>query len=279
MQIEDIQRHTDQTDAFTRIIAAIIVPILWLAFVILTFVPDQSGQRFAWSIAPHMTAAFMGAGYLGGSYVFFRMALGAPWHCVTRSFAPITAFTIAMLVVTVLHWERFDLSHFPFQLWLILYIVTPVLIPYLWLRNRHADPGTLAESDVAVPLAARWAMTLAGIAIGLFALLGFVAPTVLVDLWIWPLTPLTARIMAGWFTLLAVGGLSIGREVRWSAWRIGLVSIAVWHVLVLLAAGINSAEFPNGFINWYTGLVFLSVLGMVGLFVMMERARRTRLVV
>jgi hypothetical protein len=178
----NIKTPTDKTDAFARIVAAIIVPILLLAFVILYFVTDQSGQRFAWSIAPHMTAAFMGAGYLGGSYVFLRMALGAPWHSVTRSCAPITAFTIAMLVVTVLHWERFDLGHFPFQLWLILYVVTPILIPYLWLRNRHADPGTLAKDDVAVPLAARWAMALTGTAIGLFALLGFVAPTVLVDL-------------------------------------------------------------------------------------------------
>lgn len=264
-------RMPDRADNMTRIVAAAIVPILLLAFVILFFTPDQTERRFAWAIAPNMTAAFMGAGYLGGAYLFLRVALGDPWRCVKHGFPPVTAFTIMMLIVTVLHWERFELSHFPFQLWLILYIVTPVLIPYLWWRNRREDPDGLAVGDVVVPPLARWAMLLAGIGFALFTLIGLFAPAVLIDLWVWQLTPLTARIMAGWFALLAVGGLTIGRELRWSAWRVGLTSIALWHVLVLVAAVINSAEFPAGLINWYTVLVFLSVIGMAGLYVAMTR--------
>jgi hypothetical protein len=268
---------TDRTDTASRIVAAIVVPILVLAFIILFFLPDQSGQRFAWAIAPHMTAAFMAAGYLGGAYVFVRVAMGDPWHHVKHGFPPVTAFTTMMLIVTVLHWERFELSHFPFQLWLLLYVVTPFLIPYLWWRNRHQDPGSLAEGDVTVPVLARWAMLLAGAGFALFSLIGLFAPTLLIEWWVWPLSALTARIMAGWFALLAVGGLTIGRETRWSGWRVGLISIGLWHALILVAAGINSADFLRGPINWYTILVFLSVVGMVGLFVAMERKRSQRL--
>lgn len=267
-------KPTDRADNITRTVAAAIVPILLLAFVILFFTPDQTERRFAWAIAPNMTAAFMGAGYLGGAFLFLRVALGDPWRCVKHGFPPVTAFTVMMLIATVLHWERFDLHHFPFQLWLFLYVVTPILIPILWLRNRYKDDGSMVAGDVAVPAAAGWALFVAGIGFTVFASIGLFAPTVLIELWVWQLTPLTARIMAGWFALLAVGGLTIGRERRWSAWRVGLTSIALWHMLVLIAAVINSADFPAGVINWYTVLVLLSVIGMGVLYATMERKRR-----
>jgi hypothetical protein len=262
---------TDRIYPLTRIVAAIVVPILVFAFVILYLYPDQSGERFAWAINPPMMAMFIGAGYLGGAYLFLRVALGAPWHRVAPGFLPVTAFTASMLLATVLHWDRFDLNHFPFQLWLILYVVTPLLVPALWLWNRGQADGLPVENDPAVPAVARGAMALSGAGFALFALIGMVSPSALIRLWVWPLTPLTARILSGWFALLAVGGLTIGRQDRWSAWRIGMVSIGSWHTLVLLAAILRPADFPGGPLNWYTILVTLALVGMVGLALYVQR--------
>lgn len=270
---------SDRTHALTRIVAAIVVPFLVLAFAILYLFPDQSGERFAWAIRPRVMAMFVGAGYIGGAYLFVRTALGAPWHRVAPGFLPVTAFTLSMLVATVLHWARFDIRHFPFQLWLILYVVTPFLVPYLWVRNRGEDTGAPEQGNALVPALARWVMTLVGAVIGVFALIGFISPPTLLGLWVWTLTPLTSRILSGWFFLLAVGGLAIGRETRWSAWRIGLVSIGLWHALVLLAAVLNPADFAGGVVNWYTVLVALGLVGMVGLVLYMRgpRALRSRI--
>jgi hypothetical protein len=245
---------------------------LLLAFLILYFYPDESGIRFAWQIKPHMTALFMGAGYLGGAYLFSQVILGRPWHRVAPGFPPVTAFTFSMLVATILHWDGFDPGHFPFQLWLILYVVTPFLVPALWLYNRHQDTRQPETDDVEVPWAARLALGLAGTAFLLFSLIGFLAPGFLIELWPWTLSPLTARILGGWFALLAVGGLSIARDTRWSAWKIGLQSIGLWHILILIGAAANLQDFPesNPF-NWYLILVFLGMAGMAGLYVMMER--------
>lgn len=264
----------ERSDLPTRLVAALIVPILLLAFVILFFLPGQTGQRFAWSIAPRLTAAFMGAGYLGGGYLFLRVALGAPWRAVKHGFAPVTAFTTMMLIATLLHWERFDLRHFPFQLWLLLYVLTPVLIPVLWQRNRHRDTGAAAPGDVTVPLVARLALQAAGVSFALFAVIGLVAPERLMALWVWQLSPLTARVLAGWFALLAVGGLTIGRERRWSAWRVGLLSIGIWHGLMLVGTVVYSADFTTGWANWYTALLAVAVAGMVALFIVMEQRAR-----
>lgn len=267
------QAHpADRTFPITRVVAAVIVPFLLLAFLILYFYPDESGARFAWQINPHMTALFMGAGYLGGAYLFSQVILGRPWHRVAPGFPPVTAFTISMLAATILHWDRFDLGHFPFQLWLILYVVTPFLVPALWFYNRHQDTGEPEAGDLVVPSVARLGLGGAGIAFLLFSLTGFLAPDLLIRLWPWTLSPLTARILGGWFALLAVGGITIARDSRWSAWKIGLQSIGLWHILILVGAMANLGDFPeNHPFNWYLILVFLGVAGMVGLYVMMER--------
>ncbi|MEJ2753462.1 MAG: hypothetical protein P8169_12430, partial [Chloroflexota bacterium] len=66
----------------------------------------------------------------------------------------------------------------------------------------------------------------------------------------------------------------IARDTRWSARRVGLESICILHVLVLLAALLNPADFPGGLFNWYLIAVTAVVAGMVILYVMMESRRR-----
>ncbi len=265
----------DRVLPITRLVSAIVVPILVLAFLILYLYPDESAQRFAWQILPRIQAMYVGAGYLGGGYLFIRAIFGKQWHRVAAGFLPVTAFTISMLLLTILHWSTFDLGHFPFQLWLILYIVTPILVPWLWLHNRHADPREPDPGDVLVPLPVCRLMGIFGAVLLIFALLGFVFPNWLIGLWPWGLGPLSARAISGWISLLGIGGLVIGRERRWSSWRIGLESIALWHILVLVAAVFNSADFKEGnLVNWYTVSVFLVVAGMVMLYVWMENRRR-----
>lgn len=265
---------SDRTYPLTRLVAGLVVPVLVLAFIILYFFPEQSGERFAWLIRPNMSALYIGAGYLGGAYLLLQAARGRPWHTVQAGFPVITVFTAGMLLATALHWERFDPNHFPFQLWLVLYIVTPFLVPYLWLRNRKEDPGQPGPGDKIVPAGARAALLVTGAVIGVASLVGWLAPQVLIDLWVWPLTPLTARVYAGWFGLLAAGGFVIGREKRWSAWRTGLASIFIWHLLVVIGAFWNTADFgQNGLFNWYIVLVWLGLAGMAGLYFYMVRTQ------
>ena len=269
-----IQEQDDRIFLSTRVVAGLVIPILVLAFVILFLFPQTSGERFAWEIKPDMTAVFMGAGYLGGAWLFVQAVLGKRWHRVAAGFLPVTSFTSAMLLATVLHWDRFDLHHFPFILWLILYIVTPFLVPFLWWRNRVTDPGSLEEGNQLVPSAARWSLQGLGIVLLLFAVLGFVQPELVITLWPWTLTVLTARILGGWFALLGTGGLVIGRETRWSSWQVGLQSIGLWHLLVLVGAVMHRQDFSHGLLNWYIISVVLVLLGMAWLYWQMENGRR-----
>lgn len=50
----------DRIFPITRIIAAVVVPFLLLAFLILFFFPGDSGQRFAWEIRPQYDSRLHG---------------------------------------------------------------------------------------------------------------------------------------------------------------------------------------------------------------------------
>jgi peptidoglycan/LPS O-acetylase OafA/YrhL len=258
----------------TRLVLIVVVPVLILAFLILYVFPDQYGDRFAWKIQPHMTSLLIGSGYLGGAYMFVFAIFGRKWHRVTAAFPPVTSFTIMMLLATFLHWDKFDINHFAFQLWLILYIITPFLVPYLWIKNRVTDPGTPKPNDKEVPRFAKWAFQVFGFAAVTWAVVMFVFPQFAIDIWPWKLSPLTARVLGGWFSLLGIGGLSTSRDSRWSAWRIPLQSITLWATLVVIGALMNPSDFVSGIWNSFTIGTLLSILMLVTFQVWMEVQRK-----
>ncbi len=265
----------DRILPITRWIIALVILFLIPAFIILYIYPDQSGQRFAWEIKPHMTAMFIGAGYLGGAYQFVRLVFERHWHRVGRALLPVTAFTIAMLLATILHWERFDIHHPPFQTWLALYVITPFLVPWLWWNNHATDPGAPEQHDLLVPRIAQLGFMLAGISGALFAIFVFLAPQIAISFWPWTLTPLTAHVLAGWFSLLGAGGLVLAPDPRWSAWRIQLESITLWGLLILIAANANPQDFISGsIINWFTLSLGLGLLIIIVFYISMEFLRR-----
>ena len=269
--------NDDRIQPITRAVAVLVVPFLWLAFLILFFYPDSTGERFAWAIKPHMTAMYMGAGYLGGSWLFINAIGGKRWHRIQGGFLPITTFTWFMLIATFLHWDRFSLGSLGFTLWLILYIVTPFLVPALWLYNRKTDPGTPEPDDILIsPIVSLILKMLAAVSL-LYAIAGFVVPDLAINTWPWVLTPLTARVLCGWIALLGVGALTMSNETRWSGWKAPLESILIWHVLVLAAAAINPGDFQMGLINWYTVAITIMVIGIFIFHPIMEMRRRRRI--
>ena len=253
----------------TRLVLIVVVPVLIIAFLILYVFPDQFGDRFAWKINPHMTSMLIGSGYLIGAYMFVFAIFGKRWHRVKAAFPPVTSFTVAMLLATFLHWDKFEISHFPFQTWLVLYIITPFLIPFLWIRNRAMDPGTPEPDDLEIPLFAKWGFLIFGVAATLWAVIMFVFPQFVIELWPWKLSPLTARVLGGWSGLLGVGGLYISSDPRWSAWRVPLQSITLWGILILVGAIMNPADFTDGLVNPFTfgtaAVVVLLILFQIGM--------------
>ncbi len=257
----------------TRWVARIIVPILALAFIILYSLPHRTTDYFAWTINPTMTPMMMGAGYLAGAYFFLRAATARRWHHVALGLPAVSAFVWFMGIATILHYDRFNHSHPAFIAWLILYAVTPFLIPALWWLNRKRDPGVSDTPEKQLSMPVRGVMALIGLINLGNAFLMLLWPAAYIPIWPWQLTPLTARVVAGWFALPGVVALGVAADSRWSAARITLQSQIFGIILILLGVARAWAEFDTAKVaTWaFVGGLTVLLLVVVWLYGYMER--------
>jgi hypothetical protein len=218
----------------TRWLGAAIVPFLVVAFALLYFFPEDTRHWFAWDVQPTITPLMMGAGYIAGAYFFVRVALETRWHRIQVGFLPVTAFTLFMAIGTFNHLDRFATGHVAFWIWVGLYVVTPVLVPLAWWRNRATDPGTPEPGEPPLPGFVRPSLLVAGLIQSALALVLLLSPSTMIEHWPWQLTPLTAQTLGGWFALPGVTALTMGLDGRWSAIRITLESQLIGLALILL---------------------------------------------
>jgi hypothetical protein len=264
----------------TRAVSALVVPFVIAAFVVLYVLPYPEGviRYFAWIVRPQMSAMLMGAGYLAGGYFFARAAIALKWHHVAIGFPGVTAFTSLVLIATIIHWDSFTHGQMPFYIWVVLYAITPFIVPGLWLLNRRTDPGVPDERDALIPALVRWLVCVMG-AIALAASLSFLlAPGFMMGIWPWQLSPATSRVAAAWFSLFAVVALVFPFERRWSAVRVILQSLMLAIALFLVAVARAWDEFDKSNpLTWLfvCGLAFLLVAS-AALYTMMEHRCRMR---
>jgi hypothetical protein len=263
---------------FTRLLAVFIIPFLILAWIILYLLPQRSGELFAWPIKPPMTAMMLGAAYLGGVYFFARVALAKQWHTIKAGFPPVTLFASLLGIATVLHWDRFTHDHISFFTWTVLYFTTPFLVFGTWLFNRRTDPRTLDTSDIPVPNWMRWLLGIAGAITLAISLLLLLLPQLMIDVWPWTLTPLTARVMGAMFALPGLVGLGIASDRRWSAACIILQAQAFSIGLILIAAVRSWSDFnPANISTWFfIGGLGALLIGIIILYAMMAARSRRR---
>ncbi len=262
------EQRDDRITLETKIIGAAVVVVLLLAFLALYISPTHTDWDFAWTIVPPTSAILIGAGYTAGAYFFVRVITGNRWHRVQAGFLPITAFTICMLLATVLHWDRFHHGALSFDLWFIIYLVTPIVVPFLWWRNRPHEYLGLEEQDLLFPKPVRWVLGIAaGVCIAAFVVVLF-QPSILSLLAPWKLTPLTARIFAGWSILTLATGVSISVDGRWSATRILMQAAMVGLGLTALALPRIWPDLDSG--KPFMPLFVAGILGTLVLFAVLH---------
>ncbi len=265
----------------TRWLSAIIIPFLVVAFGILYLLPDHTQELFAWTIQPRMTPMMLAAAYIGGAYFFVRAATSARWHSVKVGFLPVTTFAAFMGIATILHWNIFNHSHISFFAWAILYFTTPFLVLGAWLRNRNTDPGTPDANDLIVPQSVRSVIGIIGVITLLISIFLFLQPELMIRIWPWKLTPLTARVVGGLFALTGVGEFCIALDARWSAVRIALQSQMIGVAAIVVAIFVSWSNFDQANIftwGFVGGMLFLLIASPM-LYLWLEERRRKGAVV
>ena len=219
---------------FTRALSWFIVPFLVVAWVILYLFPGHTARLWSWAIPVEMTSMVLASAYLGGAYFFVRVARERQWHHTGAGFLAVTTFAGLLGVATLLHWDKFLHHHVSFWLWAGLYFTTPFLVVGAWLANRRYAVAPVA-GDVLLRPVERVVIAVVGlVALGQGVVM-FVAPTAVIDLWPWPLTPLTCRVVAAVFCL-GGAGVNAWLDPRWSSLRLMLQVEVVMLVLMLVGA-------------------------------------------
>lgn len=260
----------------TRWVAALVIPFLVVAFVILYLLPRQTGQLFAWGIKPPMSAMMLGAAYIGGVYYFTGVLRGRRWHRVKVGVPPVIAFAATLGLATVLHWDKFSHGHVSFWAWAGLYFTTPFIVFAVWLRNRGQDSGAPEPDDLIIPAAARVAAGAVGAITLLTAATLFALPALMIGWWPWALSPLTARVMGAMFALPGLVGLGIAADRRWSAARLILEAQSLSIVFILIAAARDWADFDQANPLSWGFVIFLAaiLLGNAAVYMAVEARRR-----
>ena len=274
-----VQHANDQIYPSTRVLAIIVAPFLVAAVLILYFFPDQSGQRFAWPVKPPINAMLLASAYAGGIYFFSSVVFARRWHTVKAGFLPVTTFAGLLGIATILHWDKFTHGSIAFILWAGLYFSTPFLVLGAWLHNRAQDPGRSASGDALIPFAGRVFFGVLGLVTLPFALLLFIAPSVVIPLWPWTLTPLTARVLAAMFSLPGVLGLEIVLDPRWTYARRLLEAQFISLVLFVIAILRDQAHIDttNALYPVFLVMILAILLVLIWMFVSMGwRGRRKK---
>jgi hypothetical protein len=234
----------------TRALLYAAVVLTGLGFGSCYLLAETTDRTFAWTIQPPLTAAFLGAGYGAGLFLVVLALRDGVWAHARLPLYTILLFVALTLVPTIIHLDRFHfapsfaglgaLAKGAAWFWLAVYVLLPlVMIPVLVLQER--SPGADPPRRSPVPTGLRIALVAESALLVVPGLLMYVAPATAGVFWPWPLTPLTARIVAAWliaYGVTAVLAAFIGDLERL---RIGALTYAVLGVLVLLAV----ARYPD----------------------------------
>ncbi len=204
----------------------------------LFFLSEATHLYFAWTIKPPVTASFLGGGYLAVTTALVFALREQDWARVRVGVSVVATGLVFILAATLLHLDKFHLRNAVWSAgfwawsWLFLYIVlVPGLAIALWAQRRRKVALTPPQS--LLPAWMRVTLRLLGMLMLLLGALLFTVPGTAEQLWPWPLTPLTARMVGSFYLAFGVSLLAAARENDYA--RIYVASCAYVAFAVLQA--------------------------------------------
>lgn len=233
-------------------LAIITGPVLYLF-------PGNTAAYFAWTIQHPLTPVFMGASYLAG--IGNLIAVRADrWSLARVQMPAIITFTMTMLLATLLHIPIFNWSHPVAWAWLAVYVVSPIAAVIVWIQMERGFQRPEFDSK-QLPASFSSVMLTFALVHGLTGLVLFLFPGQTAVLWPWSLTPLTARVVGGWWISAAALDLMLARQRTLNTARVGLFANMLITSLLLIGAFMHFNQLDGPQISIWLYLLLNVVLG------------------
>jgi hypothetical protein len=231
---------------------------------------DHTDRFFAWTVAPGLSAAFLGGFYFTALVLAAGSAMEDQWSRVLVGVYGVWIFVTLTLVTTLLHLDKF---HFHASavakgaawLWTFIYVVAPIGVGIALILQLRA-PGIDRPRTRPLPV---WYRALLSAESSVVLVVGawlFAAPSS-AAWWPWPLTPLVARAMGSWL-------LGLGVVIATAVWendsiriRVASLSYVALGALQAVAVARYASQLRGGVSVWlYVLAIVLAVAtGVVGL--------------
>ena len=236
------------------------------------FIPAHADEALPWLVPP-LHARFLGAMYLSGTTFMLGCLLARRWVEVKVVLPMIAIWTGMLFIVSLFYLPEFNYRVPPTYVWFAAYFIYPLAAA--WLAVRYRREGAPDAGLARLPDVAQIYLLLQGMATTLLALALLFAPSLMVRVWPWPITPLLAQLYSAPFLSYGLGSLLLGTRQTWLETRIALTAIWVFAGGVLLASlihhGLFSAASPATWL-WFgsfaaatLALGVLSLLAWLGL--------------
>lgn len=262
--------ESDRIFPYFQVVSLIITIVLLAASRILFFFPDETDTMFAWKITSHMTSYLIAAGYFGGAYFFANVALFGrrlKWHEVRLAILPVTAFTITMAIITIVHWDRFNNDLFAGQLWDFLYFTLPFILPAILIHHQRQMRGVervAIPEDELVDKRLRRLYFAVGVFLFVYGCILFVFPSTIIPTWFWPVTPVTIMAIGGWLILPGVAGITLPVDPRKSAWQLLLQAQIISIALILVSMYLARDELEQELFTYVFAASLVVLIVMIG---------------
>jgi hypothetical protein len=246
-------------------LAVIAGPILYLF-------PHDTEAYFAWTIQHPLTPVYMGASYFAGIGNLLAMRANR-WSLARVQVPAIIVFSFLMLVATLLHIPIFNWSHPIAWAWLAVYLVSPVAALVLFLQMERGFQAPAFESNrlpvLFSPVILALAILYGAVGLGLFLL-----PSQTAALWPWSLTPLTSRVIGGWWLSGAALQFMLMKQKTLHTALVGLFANVLVTSLLLIGALLHWNDFEGPQISIWLYLLSNLFLGGFSAYSWIQSARQ-----
>lgn len=234
----------------------------------------ETEDWFSWTIEPPLTAAALGAFFWGAFVLLAVAATASGWTAVRPIVLPVLAIAVALLAITLVHLERFDMDSLFGVFWLCAYIAAPPLLVAGITLERRRGPEGRSTDRLPTPLGAglRTALAIEGAAMLAASAVMLLAPDTAADLWPWALSPLTSRALGAFVLGVALVALLVVREQRIELFTGTAAALVVLAGFQLLAVALHTPDLGDDGFATGVYLAFVAAVGATGVYALASAA-------
>jgi hypothetical protein len=242
-----------------------IIPLAYCAGLQALVLFVLGGRGFAWAFRSPLSAATIGAGYLGGLAMLVATSRLRRWIDVRVAYASTLLLMILMLAVTLRYHGETHLgggdivaSGYAWG-WLLVHLVAVVAGVILLVGQLRAPgrPSPRAEPRVwftVLPVALVAAIG------GVVGLLALVFPGFVMGRWPWPVSELDVSAFGVWALVFGFGSVLAIREGDPDRQRVGAINYLVAGGSAVLAMLLHAGE-----VRWSSGYAWAYLTAMIAL--------------